>query len=152
MGLHYIMSTLRDRAILFFAVVSIMANHAGLYIGKANIARVKGLGYPYKVFEHLRAVMKPLGAEGQKPRRELMRQSLGSLMICPAFLLQRSSGPTLCKRVLSAWNVRKGTSWTKPRKFKAKVFALQEAHLHDRRSGEDGIGSHAEVCGLANRC
>ena len=55
----------------------VLANHAGLYIGKAKIARAKGHGYPYRVFEHLRAIMKPLGAEGQKPRYKIMRKTLG---------------------------------------------------------------------------
>eukprot|EP00972_Heterocapsa_arctica_P114428 16442408-Heterocapsa_arctica.AAC.1 len=37
-----------------------------------------------RVFEHLRVLLRPQGAEGKKPRYRLLRQSLGSAVMIPA--------------------------------------------------------------------
>ena len=66
------------------AVVYILGCHAGVYVGKANVCRAGQPGYPARVFEHLRALIRPLGAEGGKPRYHLLRRSLGSTVMMPA--------------------------------------------------------------------
>ena len=58
-------------------------NHTALYVGKANTQRVGQLGYPSRVWEHIRGIFRLDARESQKPRYRFMRASIGSLCMVP---------------------------------------------------------------------
>ena len=66
-----------------FSMVYAMFNHAAVYIGKANVHRVGGPGWPARLGEHLRGIVNPETRDGKRPRYHLMRRSMGSVCFIP---------------------------------------------------------------------
>ena len=70
------------------ACVYVLFNHAGAYVGKADLMRQNSLtfatqGVASRLSEHLRSVLRPFSAQGQKPRYKLLRRSIGSIAFLP---------------------------------------------------------------------
>ena len=61
----------------------VMFNHVAVYVGKANIRRQNGPGWPARVGEHMKGILFPSSAGGGKPHYKLMRGNMGSIGMLP---------------------------------------------------------------------
>ena len=70
------------------AVVYTLFNKAGVYIGKANIQRKVHAGLPYRLWEHLHALMHPRPGPGRMARYRLLREQLWGVSFVPCILAE----------------------------------------------------------------
>ena len=66
-------------------IVYLLTGHSGVYVGKARLDRKKICGMGPRALEHLRALLYTNVRDGMKPRYRILRHSLGSLFMLPAF-------------------------------------------------------------------
>ena len=102
------------------ACVYVLFNHAGAYVGKADLMRQNSLtfatqGVASRLSEHLRSVLRPFSAQGQKPRYKLLRRSIGSIAFLPIQTYASPEQAFAAEALASAWNVRPETSWMQER-------------------------------------
>ena len=67
------------------SVVYVLAGHSGVYVGQARLDRKKMCGMGPRALEHLRALLYTNVRDGMKPRYRILRRSLGSVFMLPAF-------------------------------------------------------------------
>ena len=67
------------------SIVYVLAGHSGVYVGKARLDRKKMCGMGPRALEHLRALLYTNVRDGMKPRYRILRRSLGSVIMLPAF-------------------------------------------------------------------
>ena len=66
-------------------IVYLLTGHSGVYVGKARLERKKMCGMGPRALEHLRALLYTNVRDGTKPRYRILRRSLGSVFMLPAF-------------------------------------------------------------------
>ena len=67
------------------SIVYVFAGHSGVYVGKARLERMRMCGMGPTALEHLRALLCTNVRGGMKPRYRILRRSLGSVFMLPAF-------------------------------------------------------------------
>ena len=73
-------------------VVYILANHAGVYCGKAKLSRERLPGLCGRLSEHVRYLLFPFKPPGDRPRYKLLRESLGAVFFLPCVWTKSSVG------------------------------------------------------------
>ena len=75
------------------SIVYLLAEHSGVYVGKARLGRRKMCGMGPRALEHVRALLYTNVRDGMKPRYRILRRSLGSVFMLPAFWFGSEESP-----------------------------------------------------------